>query len=238
MEVLPGPLPDGRRSGGDEGLGSRLNQAVFLLVRPGGSGIKKKFHYPLVRHIEGITNRGEWKRTETDDEKDPESWFLATKWLALDCLSRHLSLNLKWLTISPMAKKGITGRIEGQNFKLLSFNRTELRSTCVCVCVGRISGLNHGSLYERLLGSWRCMTQQPARLACVCAELGDSGQRKRFVLTFINFESRVATVRTALGAIFVLQQCLGQWGVATTFFCLTTYPPIGKAQCPTEQLQQ
>ena len=24
MEVLPGPLPDGRRSGGDEGLGSRL----------------------------------------------------------------------------------------------------------------------------------------------------------------------------------------------------------------------
>ena len=25
MEVLPGPLPDGRRSGGDEGLGSRLS---------------------------------------------------------------------------------------------------------------------------------------------------------------------------------------------------------------------
>ena len=24
MAVLPGPLPDGRRSGGDEGLGSRL----------------------------------------------------------------------------------------------------------------------------------------------------------------------------------------------------------------------
>ena len=24
MEVLPSPLPDGRRSGGDEGLGSRL----------------------------------------------------------------------------------------------------------------------------------------------------------------------------------------------------------------------
>ena len=24
MKVLPGPLPDGRRSGGDEGLGSRL----------------------------------------------------------------------------------------------------------------------------------------------------------------------------------------------------------------------
>ena len=24
MEVLPGPLPDGRRSGGDEGLGPRL----------------------------------------------------------------------------------------------------------------------------------------------------------------------------------------------------------------------
>ena len=25
MEVLPGPLPDGRRSGSDEGLGSRLS---------------------------------------------------------------------------------------------------------------------------------------------------------------------------------------------------------------------
>ena len=25
MAVLPGPLPDGRRSGGDEGLGSRLH---------------------------------------------------------------------------------------------------------------------------------------------------------------------------------------------------------------------
>ena len=29
MEVLPGPLPDGRKSGGDEGLGSRLGM-VFL----------------------------------------------------------------------------------------------------------------------------------------------------------------------------------------------------------------
>ena len=29
MEVLPGPLPDGRRSGGDEGLGSRLVQMLI-----------------------------------------------------------------------------------------------------------------------------------------------------------------------------------------------------------------
>ena len=29
MEVLPGPLPDGRRSGGDEGLGSRLTFAFL-----------------------------------------------------------------------------------------------------------------------------------------------------------------------------------------------------------------
>ena len=34
MEVLPGPLPDGRRSGGDEGLGSRLaHQATFQIGR-------------------------------------------------------------------------------------------------------------------------------------------------------------------------------------------------------------
>ena len=32
MEVLPGPRPDGRRSGGDEGLGSRLGKGV--LVKP------------------------------------------------------------------------------------------------------------------------------------------------------------------------------------------------------------
>ena len=31
MEVLPGPLPDGRRSGGDEGLGSRLSFVQALL---------------------------------------------------------------------------------------------------------------------------------------------------------------------------------------------------------------
>ena len=31
MEVLPGPLPNGRRSGGDEGLGSRLCEPVSLL---------------------------------------------------------------------------------------------------------------------------------------------------------------------------------------------------------------
>ena len=30
MEVLPGPLPEGRRSGGDEGLGSRLNVHIAL----------------------------------------------------------------------------------------------------------------------------------------------------------------------------------------------------------------
>ena len=32
MEVLPGPLPDGRRSGGDEGLGSRLAQVHVRLM--------------------------------------------------------------------------------------------------------------------------------------------------------------------------------------------------------------
>ena len=31
MAVLPGPLPDGRRSGGDEGLGSRLAVYCALL---------------------------------------------------------------------------------------------------------------------------------------------------------------------------------------------------------------
>ena len=30
MEVLPGPLPDGRRSGSDEGLGSRLPLAMAM----------------------------------------------------------------------------------------------------------------------------------------------------------------------------------------------------------------
>ena len=32
MAVLPGPLPDGRRSGGDEGLGSRLAYGWFSLA--------------------------------------------------------------------------------------------------------------------------------------------------------------------------------------------------------------
>ena len=30
MEVLPGPLPGGRRSGGDEGLGSRLGPSCEM----------------------------------------------------------------------------------------------------------------------------------------------------------------------------------------------------------------
>ena len=32
MEVLPGPLPDGRRSGGDEGLGSRLTKMGLVRI--------------------------------------------------------------------------------------------------------------------------------------------------------------------------------------------------------------
>ena len=32
MAVLPGPLPDGRRSGGDEGLGSRLPLTLIMMM--------------------------------------------------------------------------------------------------------------------------------------------------------------------------------------------------------------
>ena len=51
MEVLPGPLPDGRRFGGDEGLGSRLPCAMpecsnhhgdALCIQADSNGIHKE----------------------------------------------------------------------------------------------------------------------------------------------------------------------------------------------------
>ena len=43
MEVLPGPLPDGRRSGGDEGLGSRLGSRLLVTLHPElFAGLSKK----------------------------------------------------------------------------------------------------------------------------------------------------------------------------------------------------
>ena len=56
MEVLPGPLPDGRRSGGDEGLGSRLVVVPRLAVRLAprhqeGSIFTRSFHF------RGVTRR-------------------------------------------------------------------------------------------------------------------------------------------------------------------------------------
>ena len=45
MEVLPGPLPDGRRSGGDEGLGSRLTEFKLRWWLPG------KWHTSLTKFV-------------------------------------------------------------------------------------------------------------------------------------------------------------------------------------------
>ena len=53
MEVLPGPLPDGRRSGGDEGLGSRLSAnsdfpfTLYVLARHYTTGGTRPPFFPL-----------------------------------------------------------------------------------------------------------------------------------------------------------------------------------------------
>ena len=72
MEVLPGPLPDGRRSGGDEGLGSRLPSLVF----PTAMVVKVK-DAETKRNKASVAHTGLNKRKKTQYDNTKKSPFVS-----------------------------------------------------------------------------------------------------------------------------------------------------------------
>ena len=58
MEVFPGPLPDGRRSGGDEGLGSRLDCLQARSVSKAAWLVKVHSQYGWLKCTVHVQNLG------------------------------------------------------------------------------------------------------------------------------------------------------------------------------------
>ena len=73
MAVLPGPLPDGRRSGGDEGLGSRLRAAS--LRAHGSARCHNNTHAYFVSGWEKEAERDDHFRTAPTENSGPKFKF-------------------------------------------------------------------------------------------------------------------------------------------------------------------